>query len=262
MHTQLPESVKPLLDDYIALMEKELPGLMTGLYLHGSTALDAFDPAQSDVDFITVTSRTCTPDDVARLAVIHQTLAAKYLRPPLQGSYLKKSDLGQFENSIEPQPYYSDGTLHPLGHHDINAVTWWLLKNRGVTLFGTEAQALEFSVDWDKLLSDMMQNLNTYWVRYTREPSRMMWLLSDYGVQWAVLGVLRQYYTFREQDITSKIGAGEYALKHLPERWHTIVQEALNIRTQTDTVFYSSRLTRAVEAFRFLRFIIRECNLD
>lgn len=117
-------------------------------------------------------------------------------------------------------------------------------------------------MDWDRLTVDMMANLNTYWVRFTREPARMAWLLSDYGIQWTVLGVLRQFYTFKEQDITSKTGAGEYALQHVSTRWHRIIQEALNIRNQTDVSLYRFRILRAIEAWRFLKHLIHLCNTN
>jgi hypothetical protein len=200
--------IKPLLEAYIAALEIELPGLMAGFYLHGSITLGAFHPSFSDIDFITVVSRRCTEDDVRHLTTIHETIAKNFPQWPLQGSYLQANDLGKFEDEIEPHPCYSDGRLNPKAHHDINSITWWTLKNRGVTLVGA---APNFSVDWDLLVARMLENLNTYWVRFTQRPGRMLWLLSDDGIQWAVLGVLRQFYTFQEGDITSKIGSGEYA---------------------------------------------------
>lgn len=85
-------------------------------------------------------------------------------------------------------------------------------------------------MDWGDLLARMHHNLNTYWVRFTSHPRRMTWLLDDYGVQWAVLGVLRQFYTFRERAIISKTAAGMYGLAHTPQQWHQLIQEAINIR--------------------------------
>ncbi len=260
MSTPLPQAVKPLIDAYIAALERDLPGLMNAMYLHGSLALDAFVPRFSDVDFITVLNRRPDEAEVKKLAAIHYEIAAAYPRPVMQGSYLQAGDLGRFENDIEPSPCYSDGILNPHGHNDINAVTWWLLKNKGITVSGTPAQALDFSVDWGGLVADMRLNLNSYWVKFTRVPARMIWLLYDDGIQWAVLGVLRQFYTFCENDITSKTGAGEYALQHLPKHWQKIVREALNIRNQTGGSLYRLKLLRAVDAFRFLRFIIGQCN--
>ncbi len=105
-------------------------------------------------------------------------------------------------------PYLHDGVLNPGGHHDINAVTWWVLKNRGVALLGPPASQLDIQVDWDGLVAAMHRNMNIYWATFTSNPQRMTWLLGDYGIQWTVLGVLRQFYTFRERAITSKVWRG------------------------------------------------------
>jgi hypothetical protein len=85
----------------------------------------------------------------------------------------------------------------------------------------------------------------------------MLWLLSDYGVQWVVLGVLRQHYTLREQAITSKTGAGHYGLRALPEQRHRIIREAFQIREQRGDAFYRSRWSRAVDAVNLVRCVIR-----
>ncbi|MBZ0287510.1 MAG: DUF4111 domain-containing protein, partial [Anaerolineae bacterium] len=256
----IPEAVRWVMDDYRAFMDADLPGFLTGLYIQGSIALGAFNPGQSDIDFIAVVNRRASQDDIAKLTEIHQKVATLYPTMPLEGSYVQRGDMGKLEDAIEPAPYIHDGKLEASGYHDINRVTWWILKNRGITLLGTDAHDLDFTVDWDALSADALQNLNDYWARYTDHPMRIMWLLSDFGIQWTVLGVLRQYYTFKVGGITSKIGAGEYALQHLPVEWHRIIQEAVNIRRGGDTTLYSLGILRAIEAYQFLRWIIRECN--
>jgi hypothetical protein len=125
---------------------------------------------------------------------------------------------------------------------------------------GLEPHDLDFAVDWDLRIAWMKHNLKTYWAAFTRKPSRMAWLFTDYGIQGTVLGVLRQYYTFREHDIASKTGAEAYALTQLPMRWHRLVQEAINSREQTGASLYRSRIGRAIEALRFLNEVIRLCN--
>lgn len=257
---RIPEVIKPLLDEYVSLLEQKLPGLVNGLYLHGSIALGAFNERMSDIDFIALCSRPCTPDDVEHLKQIHENIAQKYPRWELQGSFLQWQNLGQFEEIAPPFPAYSDGTLNPNEHHGPDLVTWWLLKTRGVALIGPEPDKLTFDVDWNVLVAKMRENLNSYWASYTRNPTRMAWLLTDYGVQWAVLGVLRQYYSFREHDIISKTGAGEYALKHLPAKWHRIIQEAINIREGQKQSLYRFGAVRAVQGILFLNGVIAECN--
>lgn len=77
---------------------------------------------------------------------------------------------------------------------------------------------------------------------------------------WAAPGVLRKFYTFRENGIISKTAAGEYALGCLPPRWHRIIREALNLREEITSSLYKSRIERALETVRLLEVVIRECN--
>jgi len=254
-------AIQPLLTNYLTEVDAALPGFVQGLYLHGSIALGAFNEQRSDIDFIAVISRMCTAADVECLAEVHQKLARTEKRWELEGSYLQPDDLGKFEDAIQPCPAYHDGVLNPEGHHDINSITWWTLKNRGIAVRGPQPADLPFTVDFERLLANMKQNLNTYWASFTRQPAHIAWLFADYGVQWAVLGVLRQWYTFQTQTITSKTGAGEYALTHLPARWHRIIQEAIAIREQGTSNRYKTRIGRALDAYSFLRYIIRVCNI-
>lgn len=259
MTSRIPPAAAPVLTLYLSEVEARLPGLLKGFYLHGSIALDAFHAAFSDIDFIAVLARRLTPDDLAALDAIHHRIEQQHPRPPMQGSYLTADDLGKSE--LTACPHYTDGVLHASYLDAENNVTWWLLKHRAVTLVGRPAGELDFSVDWARLIAAMRLNLNTYWARYTREPARIAQLLTSDGVQWAVLGVLRQYYSFEAGAITSKLGAGEYALEQLPARWNRIIQEAINIRQQQWPSLYASRVARAADAFAFMRFIIRWCNV-
>ncbi len=260
MQAPIPPVIVPLLDEYRSALERELPGLVVGLYLHGSIALSAFRERSSDIDAAAVITRRCTPDDIEGLAAIHQRINQQHPRPFLEVIYLQPSDLGKDEAEIEPFPYAHDGGFVPSGHFEINAITWWVLKNWGITLMGTPAADLNFSVDWGKLIANMRVNLNDYWGSYTRDPRYIAMLFSDYGIQWAVTGVLRQYYSFREGGITSKDGAGIYALEHVPDQWHRLIQEALNLRSGTHQILYGSSVTRALDAFHFMKYIIGTCN--
>src|SRR3954453_21136379 len=128
MVTALPESVQQVMSEYIALVHQALPGLLTGMYLHGSLALNAFNPGLSDIDFISITSRRCTAADSDSLRSLHHRLAQRYPHAQLEGCYLLAEDVGRFEEAIPPHPYIHDDIFQASGYHDINAVTWWILK--------------------------------------------------------------------------------------------------------------------------------------
>ncbi|MHC5916480.1 MAG: hypothetical protein ACYTXE_37115 [Nostoc sp.] len=91
-----------------------------------------------------------------------------------------------------------------------------MLKHRGICLIGLPPENLAFTVDWNLLQRKMKENLNSYWVSWTRSPSKLAYLLTDSGIEWAVLGVLRLFYVLREHEILWKTEAGRYALVYLP----------------------------------------------
>lgn len=228
-NTRIPEVIHPLLHDYMQLLAQSAPDLIEACYLHGSIALNAFNERLSDIDFITVLRRSPTPPEIIHLKMSHQILLITYPGWTLDGSYLQSNDLGRLLDAIAPLPYVADGVFHPQGYRDVNLVTWWVLKHYGIAILEPSPQSLIFTVSWDKLLVRIHDNLNSYWRSWTRSPIRLSQLLTDYGLQWAVLGVLRLWYAFCKNEITSKTGAGQYALSHLPGRWHPLIQEAINL---------------------------------
>lgn len=250
---RLPEPIQPMMADYVGKLEAALPGLVSAVYVHGSIALGAFNPASSDVDFITVLTRRANADDIARLTELHQHITATY-QWGMDGSYLQREDLGQIILTT-PYPHYNEG-FNPAAEFNASDVTWWTLKHYGIAVVGQTPAELAYEVDWDDLIVKMRHNLNTYWRGWAYGPRRMAILVSDWGVQWAVLGVLRQFYSFREGDIVSKTDAGRYALTCVPTRWHKLIREAINIREREPERFYRFPLWRAFDTVRFLRYII------
>lgn len=260
MHPGIPEVIQPVLADYTQTMEEKLPGFVVAFYICGSIALNAFNEKFSDIDFIAVVNHQAREDEIKYLRGIHREMREKYPKWKLEGGYLQREDLGHFEGEVAPYPYYYKGILHPRGYHELNSVTWWILKNRGIAVIGIDPKELAFTVDWDLLVSRMLENLNTHWMSWTKKPTRIAYLLTDEGIQWAILGILRQFYTLRENDITSKTGAGLYALSCMPPKWHRLIQEAIDIREDRGKSHYTSKLVRAIQSISFLKYVITSCN--
>ncbi len=257
---RIPSVLHPLILDYTLRLEREIPGFVTAFYLTGSIALDSFNPRFSDIDFISILSRRATPGDMDSILKIHHVVEGQSPKWKMEGIYLQAGDLGRLEKDVEPYPSYHDGKLRWSRGYEVNPVTWWILKERGVAVIGPDPQELPIALDIDRLLGWMGENLNTYWAGWTRWPRARLVLLSDFGIQWTVLGVLRQFYTFREKAIVAKTQAGEYALACLPERWHWLIREAIALREGSPRPPSRPGLFRSVEAVRFLKYIILTCN--
>src|SRR5690349_8776807 len=89
----VPPCVDKLVAAYLGLVDAELPGLVAGLYLTGSVALEDFRPDQSDVDFVAVTAAPIEPAALPALQRIHAQLTARIPRTLFEGIYLTWDDL-------------------------------------------------------------------------------------------------------------------------------------------------------------------------
>jgi hypothetical protein len=262
MDKRVPLVIQPLIESYTVQLSECLPGILNSFYMVGSIALGEFNPLYSDIDFVALVTRSMTAQEIQVLRELHRSLEQCFPRWKMSGCYIRSEDLGNFASNIAMHLHYHDGVLHIQRQNELNAVTWWELKNHAFTVFGTPPQHLHISIDWNALVVWMLSNLNTYWAAWTRSPVRILMLHSDWGVQWAVTGVLRQFYSFREHTITTKVKAAEYALYHLPKRWHRLIQEAINIRNGGQKSAYRFKILRTFETVYFLRFMIQLCNIQ
>ena len=76
--------------------------------------------------------------------------------------YIPLADLGKYNDAMNEYVYCADGKAN-IGHWDINAVTWWTLKNQGITVTGKEAEDLPFQIRWDDVVNTMKYNVEQYW---------------------------------------------------------------------------------------------------
>jgi len=259
MHPRIPSPIWPALQEYLSAMDQKIPGLLSAFYVEGSIALGGFNEQFSDIDFLAILKRYPSATELVAMQNIHKIVGRNYPRWPISGSYIQQSALsnGQVDAII-----CYEGKLTPRGRFDWNWVDGWTVKNHGIAVIGPEPQTLPVNVDWNQLTKSMKENLNTYWAGWTRRPYCLSALMLDRGIQWAILGVLRQYFTFRENTITTKVKAGEYALDRLPSRWRPLIKEAIQIREGKKTSVSPVRIMRMTEAVKFLKFIIQACNAD
>ena len=263
--SEIPTLVQKVLDDYIALVNDRLPNTLEAVYLQGSIALGAYVENSSDVDFIVITNRRLLEADAVVLTEIHSKIANQYKHPELDGVYVVRGDIGRLNLGDEQYLNYNSGKLSCSSNFD--PIIWWILQTKGIKIVGSEQTAFDFDINSKHLLSYVNENMNSYWAqRVQRMETSITELYSspaeeiDYEIEWTVLGLLRQFYTLKEHDIISKIGAGEYALLHLPNEWHPIIKEAITIRKGENENIFTSYKERINTTIRFSKYIIHYCN--
>lgn len=224
-----PHDAHQVVNRYLTLVDRALPGRIDGLYLVGSIALSDYHPGPSDVDFVAVTGTPVTNNEIDCLREIHATLR-RLGKPWFDGIYVTWDDLTRNPSDIEHVPFSLGNTFGHTGGAEANPSVWLTLRNYPFAIRGRQAPTVWY--DESAIRRWNLANLNSYWrgvadrldkTAYT--PQSM-----DWETVWCVAGVARLHYTITSLNVTSKSGACRYALAQFPGRWHTVIREAQGVR--------------------------------
>ncbi len=261
----MDKDLRKTLDIYTTSLLEILKGIVEGVYVTGSIALEAYYKGKSDIDFTVVVSRNLNDTEIKDIYNLHKRIENLYPKLVMEGHYITADVLGKLPNEVNPVPVYYGGKLKPASFEGINMVTWFTLRRYGVTLYGKSTDQLNFEVDINLLKEKMHENLNTYWANWNNSIRKLLSInglssLFSEKIEWGILGISRLYYTFMENDITSKDKAGEYAMNCTPKAYNRILKEAIRLRKGTGNRCYFTVFRRRREAISYIDFMIHECN--
>ncbi|MCU9614837.1 DUF4111 domain-containing protein [Caldibacillus lycopersici] len=180
-------------------------------------------------------------------------------------------DFGKLFNkeTNDPDKYviFNNGKLTFGEYYNFNPVTWWIMKQSGISLIGPNPKNIAFSIEPQQLRAYVHENMNSYWANRMIAVEKHMEELVDLPIEhlneeieWTVLGLLRQFYTLKESAIISKLDAGSYGLQHLPQEWHPIIKEAMDIREGKQARDNRSFRERILSLLTFANYLINYCN--
>lgn len=268
-HARVFPEAQAVLRAFLDEVDRHAPGYLTGVYIGGSLALDDPQPGKSDIDLVLVRPDAATNEDsMAALAPAIALLRASYPRPSLDAIVLGREDLRLGPDAIQgPRPVLFEGRLELREDGSArNPVTWQILRQGGITWRGTPVGNLDLHDDPQRLRAWTRDNLEDYWRPWLAKSRRLpssfgLWSLRPDFVEWGVLGVTRLHYTIATGQVTSKAGAGAYALTVFPERWHRIIREATGIRTQGSdrtSLYGRNALRRRRDARAYIAMVIAD----
>src|SRR5215475_7363831 len=136
MRMRIPQDVASVTDAFLCSADKKAPGLIDGLYLHGSLGFGEYFPGASDVDFVAVLSERPDEAQLAGLAAAHRDVQAAFPRPLLEGVHVVAADLCKAPDICPDVPCVLDGSFQASGRISVNPVTWHELAWHGVTVHG------------------------------------------------------------------------------------------------------------------------------
>jgi Domain of unknown function (DUF4111)/Nucleotidyltransferase domain len=240
----VPADVRRTVDRYLGVADRLLADRITGFYLVGSVALDAYRPGRSDIDFVAVLDGDgdLSAADLRRLRLVHvasgvRTGPAALRRGHLglpgtcNGVFVRAADVPRPVTTIVPLASHVGARLRAAGGFDVNPVQWTTLARHGVAVRGPEPGALGLDPAPERLRQWNLDNLAAYWVPWaqaTRRRPGLRWRASPgWSTAWGVLGAPRLHRTIATGDVISKEAAGEWAKATLDPRHHAIVDEGL-----------------------------------
>ncbi|MCS7462722.1 DUF4111 domain-containing protein [Paenibacillus doosanensis] len=266
MIPQVVEKAMSMLCNYLDIKHSNIDSM----YLYGSVALGDYIEGSSDIDFIATLRNPPAMSDIETISAAHKKLEDEFPQIDIMGAYLLASDIGKPQDEISSLITYYNKQVHTDGFgSDINPITWWILKNHGIKVYGS-TQSLHYETGIKPLAKYVIENLNTYWVSWINRLDKHLTVnnlsdqevtrQSDEAVEWCALGMLRQLYTLKEHDIKSKVEAGYYGITIIPQQWHELIYEAINIKRRLPERYYLSNEKRLTDLVALLRYIHLEAN--
>jgi hypothetical protein len=239
---------------FLKLADRHLPGLVEGLYLHGSIALGDYRPGVSDIDFVVVTSRR---PDIGPVRALHAEMRRHHRKPFFDGVYVSWDDLRSDPATVPGGVSVHEWRVDPVSRSERSLVTWHVLAQAGVAVRGPAPADVGIHTDWPALAEATRRNLDEYWSPWVRRTARTPVGLTASAATWGVLGIARLRHTLAVGRVTSKTEAAAYATATYDPRWHRIVEEALRIRVG-GRPRYRNLLRRRAELLGFARAALGE----
>ncbi|MGE7941627.1 aminoglycoside adenylyltransferase domain-containing protein [Lysinibacillus xylanilyticus] len=248
--------VKKVMMLYSSSLNEMFPNQVLGVYLYGSSVLDAFHPESSDIDFVTVFSREMTGEELKKLSYLHKNVRARNpLVKKFECEYLSLNEQNQLD--LDKSFPFFEGTKCK-GERRLMKVAVYQLVHDSYAVYGPNFSTYYSRIDWQDIMQEMEYNLNHY---IANKASRSYLFLFDSWIEFIVLTLCRVYYTLKTGKITSKELACEEVIKDFDLTYSVILQEALRIRGGNQAKSnYKNRWERKNATIHFINSLRAYCN--
>lgn len=217
----IPPRLATTLRQLAAAFDDILGANLTGIYLYGSLTQRAFEAERSDVDLIVVVQRDVSDAQFRRLEVWLGGTAAT--APWVRRLHMQILVRGRLLREDTRGALYQFGALRRSGS-DGNPIIWLNVLASGLTLAGPPPQRLLPPITAAMVSAALVRELE--YLRAEVANPKSPWRDQRFYRAYAVLTLCRILYTHTCGEIASKPRAARWALRTLPERWHSLVRSA------------------------------------
>ena len=233
-YKDLPIEIKEQIEKVVGVWKKHLGDDLTGVYLHGSIALDAFSPKSGDIDILVVVKDSL---EVSKKLEIAKDIIAIDRKPcPLEMSAIKLQDAKNWKSPGNCVFHYSDfwtekyverfdnpeTEVYVADHEFPDAdVTSYikLIRQSGIVLCGKAVQEVFADVTDEDFFAAISADIDDY-------------DFHDYAPRYFASNVLilgRILSFKRTKKILSKYDGGLWMIENVPEDLKYLPQRAMKI---------------------------------
>ena len=215
--TPYPE-LNTVLSKLVASIQQVVGNNFVGAYLQGSFAVGDFD-AHSDVDFIVVTEKELSSEQVQSLQEVHEQIYC--LDSPwaqhLEGSYFPREVL-RYSDSTDNQLWYLDNGSHVLiqSNHCNTVIVRSVLREKGVILVGPAPAILVDPIPIETLRKAILATIHDWGQVILSDPEHFN---NRFYQSFIVLSYCRMLHDLVEGVPGSKRAGAEWAKTHLDPSW-------------------------------------------
>lgn len=228
-----PENVHNQINGLLKDVKCCLKDNMVGIYLHGSLAMGCFNPEISDIDILVIIEQNL--DVETKRELIELLLCYSNQPKPIEISFLIKRYLARWEYPTPFDLHYSEDWrqyyIEQLNngewrqwnqpeyqHKDLDlAAHLMVTKHRGVCLLGKSIIEVFPEIPVKDYIDSIMYDFTDCVENITD------------NTVYCVLNMCRAYCYLTESKICSKEEGGVWALSVLPQQYHDIVKQALDV---------------------------------
>lgn len=220
--------VNEIIARILSSLQSILGAKLVGFYLCGSLVIGDFDLRLSDIDLTAALASNINEQEFASLQKMHTDVALQHPKwdNRIEVRYISLADFNSLRSRTGQIAIISPGEpFHMRESLKEWLSEWYLLRERGVTLYGPPPRKVIEPISHD----DFMQTIKAH-ARAWGE-----WVLDMHtrkGQSYAILTMCRALYTSRNGEQVSKKQAALWAQQQLPE-WSRLIRNALKWREES-----------------------------
>lgn len=233
-----------VIDSFVKRSQEILKDNLVGIYLHGSAVMGCYNPEKSDLDLIVVVKESMTEAVKRSFMDMVVELNSKGPSKGIEMSIVKKSVCKPF---VYPTPFelhfsvahidwyrkdLDDYISKMKGEDKDLAAHFTIITHRGKCLYGASIKDTFAEVPTQDYIDSIWNDIVDAEEEIIDNP------------MYLILNLARVHAYLKDGLVLSKKEGGEWALNNVPERYHSLIQEAMNEYADGAGISYNMNLAK------------------